>query len=310
MKHTHTILFALLCTLQLQAQFDCTEYTEVDGLVIIEAEHTKSNLGQWIVKTDVPDYKGSGHLEFTGNETRGGSPKSPLTYTFQINKTAYYRVLLRSRKRIAPGDTSHKSNDCFIRVSGNFDASPNAEERNYGDASLETLQKDVKIYGGNLNDWGKAFTLDLGGHNRKRVPVYGFKAGETYTLTISGRSKQFNVDRIIFYQNGKYNLNQDKIDIFDATPETVCKIPTLSNTSQITDSPQSFVIHNSLKNKQLSIIKNHNQPQLFRIYTIQGELIQTFASNTTTTAINLSSFSPGIYLLQGEKAVQKFVVPL
>lgn len=306
MRKVFAILFVVINSNISQAQNDCVQYTEINGLVIMEAENTNSDLGQWIVKNDVTDYKGTGHLEFTGNITRGGNPKSPISYTFQINTTGYYRVLLRSRKRIAPGDDQDKSNDCFIRVDGDFDPSPNAEERNYGDASLETLQTDTKIFGGNPDSWGKAFTLDLGSHNTKRVPVYGFKAGQTYTVTISGRSKQFNFDRIVFYKNGKYNLNDDKIQIMDATPETLCE-RTLSTISPSNHTATFRINSNPIKNKQLQL--THKKQQLFKIYTIQGKLLEEFATTSTSTNLNMSDYSSGIYILQADSALSKIVIP-
>jgi hypothetical protein len=37
-----------------------------------------------------------------------------------------------------------------------------------------------------------------GGYNNKRVAVYSLKAGETYTLILSGQSQLFKVDEILF----------------------------------------------------------------------------------------------------------------
>ena len=57
----------------------------------MEFENTKSNLGLWILKTDVSGYTGSGHLEFTGNTIVSGPATSPLIYTFSITQEGYYR---------------------------------------------------------------------------------------------------------------------------------------------------------------------------------------------------------------------------
>lgn len=40
-----------------------------------------------------------------------------------------------------------------------------------------------------------------GGHNNKRVAVYSLKAGETYTLILSGRSQLLKADVILFRQH-------------------------------------------------------------------------------------------------------------
>ena len=301
-----TLLACIFSSFFLQAQDGCIEYNEVNGLVIMEAEHTTSNLDKWIIKTDVADYKGSGHLEFTGNSIVNGPPNSPLQYTFQINQTAYFRILIRARKRIDNHGEFDKSNDCYIRVAGDFDPSPNAQEVNNGAASLEILKEDTKIFGGKSDEWGKAFTLDIGGHDGKRVPVYGFKAGETYTLTVSGRSKQFNIDRIVFYKNGTYNLNDDKVEIMDATPETSCE-RTLG-TSTINYNKEFQIVSNPIKDKKLRI--THTQAQDFKLYSLTGELLKEFSAKENTT-IDLSNFTSGIYILQTEKstAFHKIVIP-
>ena len=41
-------------------------FQEKGGIVAIEAESTASSLGDWKKKTDVKDYSGDCHLEFTG----------------------------------------------------------------------------------------------------------------------------------------------------------------------------------------------------------------------------------------------------
>jgi len=60
----------------------CDVFNEQGGIVIIEAENTKSDLGFWESKQSVSDYKGSGHLEFTGNTTSNGPATSPISYKF------------------------------------------------------------------------------------------------------------------------------------------------------------------------------------------------------------------------------------
>ena len=68
------------------------------------------------------------------------------------------------------------------------------------DATLELLKTDTKFYGGDDRKfvWASGARLDPGGHNNKRVAIYNLKAGETYTLTLSGRSQQFKADTILF----------------------------------------------------------------------------------------------------------------
>ena len=130
---------------------------------------------------------GECHLEFTGNKTTNGPPESPLKYEFTIQKGGIYQLTLRARKRLE-SERADISNDCYVAVKGDFESG--------GDAPLEVLKEDTKMFGGNADDWGWTKQLDV---SHKKFPAkYLFKEGETYQLTIQGRSKNFNIDRILF----------------------------------------------------------------------------------------------------------------
>ena len=75
-------------------------FQEKSGIIAIEAEATTSRLGRWEKKTDVADYMGECHLEFTGNKAENGPPNSPLKYDFTIQKGGIYQLTLRARKRL------------------------------------------------------------------------------------------------------------------------------------------------------------------------------------------------------------------
>ena len=169
-------------------------WIESGGLLIMEMENTESTLGKWVeINSGDANYvagaTGSGHLEFTGNTINGGTAASPLTYTFKINKGGTYYINLRARKRL-DGAAGDKCNDCYIKVAGNFTSGSTHYD-------VGALKVDTKLYGGNANNWGWATNLDSA--EADHVPaIYNFVAGETYTLTISGRSIRFNLDRIVF----------------------------------------------------------------------------------------------------------------
>ena len=170
-------------------------YIEKDGIVVIEAENTETTeLGFWQV-VSVGDARfvdgatNGKHLEFTSNTKNGGKPESPLTYRFMITKPGVYQMHIRSRKRLE-GEPGDKCNDCYVRMEGDFESGSG----NYG---TETLKKDTKLYGGEPEKWGWAYNLDGNGADHKPV-FYNFKKGQ-YTLTISGRSIRFNMDRIVLH---------------------------------------------------------------------------------------------------------------
>ncbi len=156
------------------------------GLVVIEAEEAGSSLGDWEKKTDVVGFTGTAHLEFSANSPSGGPPGSELKYRFTVDKDGIYRIMIRAHKRLE-GANEDNCNDCYIRLEGDFTADDVHE--------LIKLQTDQKFFGGSSEGWDWAVQMDINGNLTE--PVYNLKAGEKYTLYISGRSKRFNIDRIV-----------------------------------------------------------------------------------------------------------------
>ncbi|WP_096086303.1 DUF5060 domain-containing protein [Agaribacterium haliotis] len=186
-------------------------YVERDGLVVIEAETTESALGSWLRKTSIDGYSGSAYLEFNGNNAQSGPADSPLTYRFKVNKAGLYYLDMHVAKvdmELNGQWRTDIANDAYVRLDGDFAAGPNAGNAHGNDAPLSSLKKDTKFYGGQNNKFVWAFgnRLDLGGHNNKRVAIYALKAGETYVFTLSGRSRFFKVNRIVFRHQ---DLNRD-----------------------------------------------------------------------------------------------------
>lgn len=275
----------------------CASYGDENGLVIMETEFTNSNLGFWIEKTDVTGYTGSGHLEFTGNNQASGPATSPLTYTFTISNGGVYRLIIKGRKRL-DGAESDKSNDCYVKLAGDFDESPNANNVHNGDALEADLRRNLKFFGGNANGWGWAQQLDLGGENNKRNAVYTLKDGEIYTLTIHGRSQNFNIDKIVFFKTADYTMNAAQNTAYNA-PET-CAVSLsvedkLSNKVKLFPNPVKDVIN----------ITEFEKHDTVRIYDLTGKLI---IKESVKPLINVSRLSKGVYLLKlGESKYAKFI---
>ena len=162
-------------------------FLEKGGIVAIEAESTGSRLGDWKKKTDVKDFKGECHLEFTGNKPESGPAKSPLKYFFKITKPGKYQLTLRGRKRLI-SDRQDICNDCYVALKGDFE--------NASSTTMSVLKSDTKMFGGKSDGWGWTTLLDV--KHKKHPAIYRFKAGQIYEFTMSGRSKNFNVDRILF----------------------------------------------------------------------------------------------------------------
>jgi len=180
-----------------------TGYVEDNGLVVMEAENTTSDLGLWVVKTDIPDFTGNSYLEFTGNRPQNGPAISPLEYPFTVTASGlYYLHMHVAREQVVINDEIRNdvANDGFVRLDGNYSEGLNAGDQHGDDAPLETLQSDTKFFGGNDNSftWASGNRLDLGGETNKRVAIYDLIAGEPYTFVLHGRSQLFKVDRIVF----------------------------------------------------------------------------------------------------------------
>ncbi len=201
-------------------------FQESDGIVTIEMESTFGQpLGAWVLGTSVDpeNQTGTGYLKFTGNDPEQGPPNSPLEYVFKIKKGGVYSLHLHCAKLKVEVNGRMRNdvcNDAYVRVDGNYQARnpqpddfPDAggqyrKQYHKQDAPLDLLKVNTKFYGGahqkfiwtqEKNSNGSAAeSLDPGGHNNKRGAYYRFLAGETYRLTIHGRSRDFMINRIMF----------------------------------------------------------------------------------------------------------------
>lgn len=182
----------LASLLFIQIGFAQPVFEEKAGILIIEAEHPvtdASDWGDWSLKTSINGYNGEGHIEFDDGSMSDRSPGSQLKYRFKINKSGSYKLFLRAHKRLE-GAEPDKCNDAFVRMDGDF-SSGNPE------VATHILGMNTKLYGGAQSGWGWASNLD--GNGADHTPaIYNFKAGETYTFYLVGRSVRFNIDRICF----------------------------------------------------------------------------------------------------------------
>jgi hypothetical protein len=178
--------------------------------IIIEAESSQSSLNKWqiVKKGDINYVKGSSketYLEFMGNKPITGKANSPLAYKFTSPKTGNFKLMLMTSKRLE-GVKSDWCNDAFVRLSGDYESA--------NTLTTEDLQKDIKILqDGNDEvpelEWHWASTAEKDRHVYNEF-IYKLKEGETYTLTLSGRSKRFSVDYIILYDTDTFETNEAK----------------------------------------------------------------------------------------------------
>jgi hypothetical protein len=182
----------------------------MSDVVFIEAENTTSDLQKWtLVSKGDPNYlKGASagkYIEFMGNKPITGKSNSALQYTFKAPKTGAFKLMLMTSKRLE-GVKSDWCNDAFVKLSGNFETGSKL--------TTEDLQRNIKILqDGNDEtaelEWNWASTAEKRRHVYNSF-IYKLKKGDTYKLTLSGRSMRFSVDYIILYNTDVYSDEQAK----------------------------------------------------------------------------------------------------
>lgn len=199
-----------------------------ENYVVFDAEATDSPLGEWkLIKKGDSDYLDKAsmgpingtHLEFTGNNQASGPAGSPLKYEFTAPNTGEYKLVIRLYQRLGSAEND-KSNDVYIRMDGDFTSATDK----YTTTDLKT---DLKFFGRGVNQWGSAYSGDGGAAHNKSAILYNLKKGKKYTFTMSGRSKNANIDYILFYNTElsiKAGGNRDIAELNDAKyrPDWAC----------------------------------------------------------------------------------------
>jgi hypothetical protein len=174
----------------------------------LEAEQTRANLGKWqIIREGEPHYvagaSGKAHVEFLGNNPDTGDPDSPLTYTFTAPKNGNFRLLMMSSKRLE-GARGDMCNDAYVKMEGDFQSATNLDNsvlKNYlkyfQEGSTKTPEKA----------WHWGIRAEQGKHEFFNL-IYTLKKGQTYTLTVAGRSQRFSIDYLVLYDNDKMTVQE------------------------------------------------------------------------------------------------------
>jgi hypothetical protein len=189
---------------------DSKKNIDKDAIIKIEMESTKSMLGEWKkMKAKDKHYivgaSKKGFLEFQGNEPDSGDPNSPLTFKFKVKKDGQYRLLMMTSKRLE-GNRGDMCNDAWVKMNGDFQSATtlSKEELNgyikyFQEGSTKTPEKK----------WSWANRGEIGRHKFHNL-IYDFKKGQTYELTIAGRSKNFSIDYFLLYDVNKVDESQAK----------------------------------------------------------------------------------------------------
>ncbi|MBD3243371.1 MAG: hypothetical protein GF331_22465 [Chitinivibrionales bacterium] len=164
---------------------------ERDGIIILEAEDTDSDLGEWVRYTNADNpytfasgWAGDGYIFFTGNSNPGGPVNSELRYKLFINNPGTYRLHLRGMETGLEGAAGDETNDCYVKMTGQST-----------DDCEGVFTKWVLL--GSPREWSWNTTLECGHHNFVKTN-YELSAG-VHEFWIAGRSKNFAIDRFIIH---------------------------------------------------------------------------------------------------------------
>jgi hypothetical protein len=207
------LVLMLLMTSLVSAQSNSATATKKAGLksiVLIEAESTRSELGEWVLlkkgnENYVEGASGNAHLEFSGNNPSKGEPGSPLEYHFEAPADGNFRFIMLSSKRLE-GVRGDLCNDVWVKMAGDFETATSLglnELRGYikffQEGSVKTPEKS----------WHWSYRAEKGKKEFFNL-AYQLKKGQNYKITVAGRSQRFSFDYLVLYDESKFTLDEAK----------------------------------------------------------------------------------------------------
>lgn len=146
-------------------------YQESGGIVVLEVESAPL-AGSWVKETSVSGYTGSGYYRWNGADQFGSPGTGVLSYSINIVNPGDYNLRIRNHHN-HPDPTLE--NDCFTKMDGG---------------------SWIKTYSSTANQWTWHTRHEQGATHSD--PKYTLGAG-THTFQISGRSRNFRIDRVHLY---------------------------------------------------------------------------------------------------------------
>lgn len=171
------IYFSFCILTKLNGQFvqNCNQgvFQESDGIVVFEAESTLLSDG-WSMENTIDDYSGDGYITWTNSTAIETNGQGLLAYRFKITKPGLYTVKMRNYHSC---DDFTECNDVYVKMN-------DSEWRKNFNHTLSEW------------DWNTQQDIDHVFSNSN----YFLKKGE-HTLYLSGRSKNFSIDKVAIYHN-------------------------------------------------------------------------------------------------------------
>jgi hypothetical protein len=194
------MLLLLICNINYtyaQIPDSCT-FVEKDSIITIEMESTNLNGGFWVKQTDLPDYLGSGFIQYIGGDAIGVPGISQLSYTFRVKEAGRHSFKMRGYR------DGYHDNDVWVRFP------QGGVMTKIGSDSTGTMGSNwFKAVIGARDQWyGFVKTQHLGtawGETFHDIYV-DFPAPGVYTVEFSGRATGFRIDRfMLYYQRSSFH---------------------------------------------------------------------------------------------------------
>ena len=179
-----------------------SQYQDIDGLIIIEAENLNLK-DNWVIENTKTGFTGNGYIVWNGEDYFNSPGNSIISITLTIKTPGTYRVQWRNGITIGSGTTDF--NDSWLRFpdASDYYATKTDDSTVYPSGSGKTPNPEgaggadfFKIYTNTL-EWN--FNTSTSDNDPHDIYVTFDTAG-TYTLEISPRSKGHAIDRIMLYQ--------------------------------------------------------------------------------------------------------------
>lgn len=148
-------------------------FLETDGILVFEAESISLTDG-WSMENTIDDYSGEGNITWADSTTIETNGQGLLSYNFEITKPGVYTLKMRNYHSC---EDFTECNDVFVRMDD-------------GDWR--------KNFNHTLSNWDWNSQQDI--HHIFSNSQFLLKEGK-HTLYLSGRSKDFSIDKIALYHN-------------------------------------------------------------------------------------------------------------
>ncbi|MEL6924058.1 MAG: T9SS type A sorting domain-containing protein [Bacteroidota bacterium] len=301
MKKILTLFFCLATVSMLSAQdsTSCDIYNEVDGLVVIEME-SLTLTEKWEVATRVPNYTGSGYIQWTGNQYFNEIGNGLIRCKVRINNPGYYRF--DWRVAVGKGTEMTEHNDSWLKIlASNFyafrgttsEVKPRPDcvsDPEYGCPEGSTTGGYFKVYGGKVNEFHwRAQTYDNSAHQINAV----FDTAGVYEIQIQARSSFQCIDRMILH---KFDEVSSALARFSSNPPSGCFDQSTSVKEAAAILPMRLFPNPATQEVTLELIDN--QPAQVELFDLHGKRLLFETTRGSTTNIDISAFAKGIYLVR------------